>query len=79
MAMQIKTGFGECATIKGADGIVWTEAFTAAEFANLADMLEGLNTPNNGGSPLRRLTDMLWALQNDSSACVVALKDDMEG
>jgi hypothetical protein len=59
------------AYVGGTDGVVWKEGFTGVEFFDLANQLEALNTPNNGGTPLRRLTDMCWALQNDSSACVV--------
>lgn len=74
--MQVTTGsYREPATIAGAEGIVWHENFTSAEFWDLAHALESLNEPGNQGAPLRRLTDMCWALCNDSSACIVTVEE----
>lgn len=42
----------------------WTEGampFTPEEAWQLADMLEGMNKHDNQGTPLRRLTDMMWS------------------
>lgn len=49
--------------------------FTQDESLNLADLLEGLNKPvdHKGHDPvLRRLTDALWALGNDTDEVVIA-------
>ena len=72
--MEIHCGIGD-ASLSGAEGIVWPEQFTAAEFWDLADQLERLNVPDNQGTPIRRLTDMLWALCNDSSACILTVAE----
>lgn len=45
--------------------------FTPDECLNLADVLEGLNRPNNPDPALRRLTDALWALGNDTDQVVI--------
>lgn len=68
--MNINIGIGY-AFVTDATGIVGEEVFTPGEFAALADTLESLNAPGNVGTPLRRLTDLLWALQNDTSAMVL--------
>lgn len=38
---------------------------------DLADKLENLNTPGNHQTPLRKLTDALWALGNDTDAFLI--------
>ena len=53
------------------DLIIWQDRYTEAELLDLADVLEGLNTPGNRGTPIRRITDMVWALVNDSAVCIV--------
>lgn len=45
--------------------------FTPEDCLNLADVLEGLNRPNNPDPALRRLTDALWALGNDTDQVVI--------
>ncbi len=59
------------ASITGAEGIISEEVFTPGEFSALADLLVSLNAPNNQGTPIRRLTDLLWALQNDTDAFIL--------
>jgi hypothetical protein len=69
--MKIDVGIGE-ATIRNVEGVVGHEQFSNDECFELADMLENLNTPDNGGAAIRRLTDLLWALQNDTSVMILS-------
>lgn len=67
------------ATIEQATGTVWREAFTFQEADDLADFLDCVNrTPGADRltEPLQRLADMLRALTNDSSACIVTAGND---
>ena len=57
-------------------GVISEEAFTIAEASNLANFLEQHNTPGNRGTPLRRLTDMMWALQNDTDVVIVSALEE---
>ena len=72
----VDPGMGR-AVVMDAELLVSWETFTPGQCADLADLLEGLNKPGNRGTPLRRLTDLLWALQNDTSVFVVT-SDNLE-
>lgn len=73
--MKVETGIG-WGRVCDAEHTVSHEQFTHSECAWLADLLESHNAPNNTGSAVRRLTDMLWALQNDTDAFIITAWDD---
>lgn len=75
----MKINLGPFTTIEKHTGPVWREAFTFQEADDLAEAMERL-APDHIRTELRpawnRLTDMLHALTNDSSACIVTAGND---
>jgi hypothetical protein len=73
--MIISIGIHGEGSVNDAEGIVSEESFTSVEFAALAFELETLATEAADNPLMRRLTDMLWALQNDTDACILYNRD----
>jgi hypothetical protein len=75
MGMKVEIGFGE-AHVTDAEGIVWQERFTAREAMEAADWIDRLipaHATPTARATLERIRDMLFALTNDSDACVVTV------
>ena len=68
---EIKIDLVGGTTIPPTQGITSVEGFTSEEFADMADFLESHLEPSDNGSHLRRLANMLWALQNDTTVFVL--------